>query len=88
MTTSFEPIRYLSWADLINGWPACPGGLPFSRNHLSRLINRGGFPPPDSFGERKVAFREHEVLEWMNSRPRRLSHYSPNKRAAVREVRA
>ena len=42
-----------------------------SETTLWRLRRRGAFPAPVALGERRVAYRETEVREWLASRERR-----------------
>ncbi len=44
----------------------------YSRPSIYRLIAQGRFPAPLKLGGTKIAFREDEILEWVNSRPRAL----------------
>ena len=46
----------------------------YSRRHLYRLVRSGGFPPPIQLGPKKIGWIEAELLEWLNSRPRRHSY--------------
>jgi prophage regulatory protein len=45
----------------------------YSRPSIYRLISQGRFPVPLKLGDGKIAFRESEVLEWLESRPRAMS---------------
>lgn len=40
----------------------------FSKTHLYRLINAGTFPQPVKIGERRVAFVEREIDQWLQAR--------------------
>ena len=40
-----------------------------SRSSLYEMISRGEFPAPVRVGVRAVAWRQAEVLEWIESRP-------------------
>lgn len=44
-------------------------GVPYSRDHLRRLIKAGKFPSPFQLSESRIAWREADVDEWLNSRP-------------------
>lgn len=44
--------------------------IPFSRVHIYRLMKRGEFPQRVRVGERRVAWRESEIREYIESRPR------------------
>jgi len=41
-----------------------------SQTTIYKLLADGAFPEPLKLGERSVAWRWGEVLDWMNSRPR------------------
>lgn len=43
--------------------------VPYSRIHLNRMVRAGDFPAPLQLGAGRVAFRESEVREWLDSRP-------------------
>ncbi len=45
----------------------------YSRPSIYRLTDQGRFPVPLQLGDGKIAFREVEILEWINSRPRALA---------------
>jgi len=45
-------------------------GIPYSREHLYRLALLGEFPSPLRLGGNRIAYRESEILAWINSRPR------------------
>lgn len=38
-----------------------------SRTSIYRMMERGEFPRPVRIGPRAVAWREHELSEWMDS---------------------
>jgi predicted DNA-binding transcriptional regulator AlpA len=42
----------------------------YSRPSIYRLVAAGQFPRPLKLGQTKIAFREFEVLDWLNSRRR------------------
>jgi prophage regulatory protein len=44
----------------------------YSRPSIYRLIAQGLFPAPLKLGSTKIAFREDEISQWLNSRPRAL----------------
>ncbi len=44
--------------------------IPFSRVHIYRLMKRGEFPQRVRVCERRVAWRESEIREYIESRPR------------------
>ncbi|HEX7122611.1 MAG TPA: AlpA family phage regulatory protein [Gemmatimonadaceae bacterium] len=50
--------RYVSFTEVANA-------LPFSAVHLRRLIAQGEFPQPVKLGERRSAFVEQDVIEWL-----------------------
>ena len=41
------------------------------RSQLYRRISEGDFPQPVRVGPKSIRFREDDVQEWVNSRPRR-----------------
>lgn len=43
-------------------------GVPYTRGHIYKLIDRGQFPRPVKLGERKVAFVEREIDDWIRSK--------------------
>jgi len=55
--------RLLSWNDIEKI-------VPVSKVLVSRLINKCQFPPPIQVGARRVAFRESEVVAWLDAKPR------------------
>jgi prophage regulatory protein len=57
------PIRFLAFADLEQR------GVPFSRQHLSRLEAAGEFPARRQLGKGTVRWIESEIDEWARSRP-------------------
>jgi prophage regulatory protein len=40
----------------------------YSRASIYRLIARGEFPRPIKIGALKIAFRERDILKWLDSR--------------------
>lgn len=44
--------------------------VPFSIQHIYRLMHRGEFPLAVKVGAWRVAWKESEVLDWIESRPR------------------
>jgi len=40
-----------------------------SRSTVYEKIRKGEFPPPVKLGERAVAWREADVVEWLNALP-------------------
>lgn len=44
-------------------------GIPYTRVHLSRLINDGKFPLPIRLSEWRIAWREEDIDAWLASRP-------------------
>jgi predicted DNA-binding transcriptional regulator AlpA len=42
----------------------------YSRASIYRLVADGRFPRPLKLGQTKIAFREVEVVDWLNSRSR------------------
>ena len=43
-------------------------GIPYSKPHLWRLIRAGKFPRPIRLGENRIAFPEHEINAWLESK--------------------
>ena len=41
-----------------------------SRSTLRRMVERGDFPQPVRLGLRSIGWWQHEVLDWLESRPR------------------
>jgi prophage regulatory protein len=58
------PARILAFAELKGR------GVPFSRQHLSRLEAAGQFPARIQLGACSVGWIESEIEEWIRSRPR------------------
>jgi len=48
-------------------------GIGFTRKHLRDLEAEGKFPVRVALGANSVAWREHEIDEWLESRPRVVS---------------
>jgi prophage regulatory protein len=44
-------------------------GVPYSRDHLRRLTKAGKFPKPFQLSEGRIAWRESDVDEWLETRP-------------------
>lgn len=40
-----------------------------SRSTIYRMVNRGEFPAPVEDGQRAVAWRKREVVDWIEERP-------------------
>jgi predicted DNA-binding transcriptional regulator AlpA len=40
-------------------------GITFSKAHLRRLMSRQKFPPPIYLSQRRLAWPEHVIDEWM-----------------------
>ena len=55
-------MKLLSFAELPEK------GVPYTRNYIYKLIDRGQFPRPVRLGERKVAFVEREIDAWIRSK--------------------
>lgn len=43
-------------------------GIPFSTCHFYRLENAGTFPKRVHLSERRIAFRESEIILWLEQR--------------------
>ena len=48
-------------------------GIDYCRDHLRRKVKAHEFPEPVALSDRRIAWREDEVDEWLASRPRRNS---------------
>lgn len=51
--------RYLRFAELTSEF-----GIPFSREHLNRLITAGDFPAPVHLGTKTVRWEVADILAW------------------------
>jgi prophage regulatory protein len=40
-------------------------GVPYTREHLARLVKSGKFPPPVSLSNKRIAWVESEVDDWL-----------------------
>jgi prophage regulatory protein len=58
------PVRILNYAGVKGR------GVPYTRQHLSRLEAAGRFPKRVQLGEGRVGWLEGEVDDWIRSRPR------------------
>jgi prophage regulatory protein len=58
-------MRLLSFADLNT-----EKGLGLSRERIRKMRKAGTFPEPLAVGENSVAWREDEIDEWIETRPR------------------
>ena len=54
--------RAVTQADLKNF------GIPFSRVHIARLVERGEFPPPFKLGANRNAWWESEIVDFLKRR--------------------
>lgn len=43
-------------------------GIPYSRDHLRRLVKAGLFPKPVSLSSARIAWREQDVQDWIAER--------------------
>ncbi len=43
-------------------------GIPYTRDHLRRLVKAGRFPKPIRLGESRIAWIESEVDEYLKAR--------------------
>ncbi len=48
--------------------PAVKARTGLSRSTIYRRIIEGNFPRPVSLGARAVGWREHEIIEWIDSK--------------------
>lgn len=60
---SKSPVRLLSPDQL-----RLEKGVPIKMDHLRRLWKRGKFPKPLQISDRKIAWLESEVDEWIAAR--------------------
>ena len=44
--------------------------VPYSIQHIYRLMHRGEFPLAVKVGASRVAWKESEIREWIENRPR------------------
>jgi prophage regulatory protein len=58
-------------------------GIPWSRTHLGRLIERGEFPAPFRLGAMTLAWRESDIDEWIAERIAAGNTISEDVRAAA-----
>lgn len=49
--------------------PSVKEATGLSKSHLYALIRRGDFPAPLKLSARAVAWRESDVMAWLDSRP-------------------
>lgn len=47
--------------------------VQFSRSTLWRKVKKGKFPAPVELGHNSTGYFEHEIQEWLNSRPRKVN---------------
>lgn len=43
-------------------------GVPYSRDHLRRLVKAGSFPAPVPISEKRIAWVEAEIDAWVRER--------------------
>jgi prophage regulatory protein len=46
--------------------------IPYSRATIYRRVHAGTFPRPVKLGPSRIAWREDEVLAWLDAQPRAL----------------
>ena len=51
-------------------WPAVHDLIARSRSSVWRDIRAGRFPAPIQLGENAIGWHEHEVIAWVEARPR------------------
>ena len=53
-------------------------GVPYTREHLRRLIDAGRFPQPVALSNKRIAWVESEVSDWIGAlvaaRPEQRQH--------------
>ena len=52
--------------DRLLAWPQVAAMIPFTRQHVYRLEGEGKFPARVQVGPQRVAWRESELLAWMD----------------------
>ncbi len=55
--------RFVSYSELKDRY-----GLPWTRQHIDRLIKVGKFPAKISLTEHRVGWWSDQIEEWLNSR--------------------
>lgn len=60
---AIQPTALLSLRDVV-------ALTTLRRSTLQRSIDRGEFPAPVQIGPRRIAWKRHEVIAWLDSRPR------------------
>jgi Prophage CP4-57 regulatory protein (AlpA) len=58
-------------------------GINYCRDHIRRKVKAGEFPKPIELSDRRIAWREDEIDEWLASRPRRDSSSPPEEAGAA-----
>lgn len=56
-------MKLVSFGDLAAGF-----GVPFCRLHLMRLVKAGKFPTPIQLSPHRIAWREDDIVTWLESR--------------------
>lgn len=56
--------------DRLLAWPEVDAIVPYSRQHISRLEKGGRFPERVQVGLNRVAWRESDILAWLERLPR------------------
>jgi prophage regulatory protein len=62
--------------------------VPFSRNHVYRMVRRGEFPAPVHVGVNRIAWRVREVLAWRATRDEYLKAQAAARSARTQAVAA
>ena len=65
--------RLLSWAQLLDL-------VPYSRQHIAKLIKQGAFPAPVMLGPARPAFIEQEIAAHLAALPREVAAAPKNDR--------
>jgi len=63
-------------SDRLLTWPQVAAMVPYSRMHVHRLEAAGKFPERVQLGPNRVAWRESEVLTWMDGLKRGVLTWS------------
>jgi prophage regulatory protein len=66
--------------DRLLTWPQLAAMIPYTRQHAARLEAAGKFPQRVQLGANRVAWRETEIMSWIDGLPRGALAQSPNAR--------
>lgn len=77
MEQTMSSRRVLAFSDL-----RPQKGVPFTRQHLRRMVKDGSFPAPIELGPHRIGWLESSIDEWLQSRPERYAATAPREIAA------